>query len=63
MLDPTTGLVIHEDRFLKAMWPQVAEIHDLHFGPAQGTFFTAVKALSLEQRFPPPKPKRKKKMP
>ena len=59
-LDPTSGLVIHEDRFLKAMWPQVGEVHDLHFGPAHGTFFTTREALLLENRFPPPEQKKKK---
>ena len=53
-------LVIHEDRFLKAMWPQVGEVHDLHFGPAHGTFFTTREALLLENRFPPPEQKKKK---
>jgi hypothetical protein len=59
-LDSKTGLVIREDRFLNAVWPQVGEIHDLHFGPAHGTFFTAKNKLKLEERFPPPKPKKKK---
>lgn len=59
-LDPSTGLVIREDRFLRAMWAQVGEIHDLHFGPAHGTFFTTKEPLLLENRFPPPKVKKKK---
>ena len=59
-LDLSTSLVIREDRFLKAMWPQVGEVHDLHFGPAHGTFFTARESLLLEQRFPPPKVRKKK---
>jgi hypothetical protein len=59
-LDPSSGLVIREDRFLKAMWPQVGEIHDLHFGPSHGTFFTSREPLLLEERFPPPKAKTKK---
>ena len=59
-LDPNSGLVIREERFLKAMWLQVGEIHDLHFGPAHGTFFTANKPLRLEERFPKPKPKKNK---
>jgi hypothetical protein len=59
-LDPTTGLVIHEDRFLRAMWPQVGEVHDLHFARAHGTFFTAREPLTLDRRFPPPKGKKKK---
>jgi hypothetical protein len=59
-LDSKTGLVIREDRFLNAIWPQVGEIHDLHFGPPHGTFFTAKNQLRLEERFPPPKQKKKK---
>ena len=59
-LDPSSGLVIREDRFLNAIWPQVGEIPDLHFGPAHGTFFIAGKPLRLEERFPKPKPKKKK---
>jgi hypothetical protein len=59
-LDPSTGLVIREDRFLNAIWPQVGEIHDLHFGQPHGTFFTAQNPLKLADRFPPPKPKKKK---
>lgn len=60
LLDPKTGLVIREDRFLNAIWPQVGEIHDLHFGPSHGTFFTIKKPLKLAERFPPPDPKKKK---
>jgi len=60
MPDPGSGLAIHEDRFLKAMWPQVGEVHDLHFGPPRGTFYTLPKPLLLEGRFPPPKVKKKK---
>jgi hypothetical protein len=59
-LDPSSGLVIREDRFLKAMWPQVGEVHDLYFGPAHGTFFTTREPLVLEHRFPPPKAEKKK---
>ncbi|HXP59175.1 MAG TPA: DUF3800 domain-containing protein [Dongiaceae bacterium] len=59
-LDPSSGLVIREDRFLKAMWPQVGEVHDLHFGPPHGTFFTVRQPLLLEARFPPLKQKKRK---
>jgi hypothetical protein len=58
--DPSTGLMIREDRFLNAIWPQVGEPHDLHFGQPHGTFFTAQNALKLAERFPPPKVKKKK---
>ena len=54
LVDSKSGLPIREDRFLNALWPQVGEIHDLHFGPAHGTFFTAQNALRREDRFPPP---------
>jgi hypothetical protein len=59
-LDSKTGLVIREDRFLNAVWPQVGEIHDLHFGPVHGTFFTVKNQLNLAERFPPPPLKKKK---
>jgi hypothetical protein len=59
-LDSKTGLVIREDRFLNAIWPQVGEIHDLHFGPPHGTFFTTQNPLKQAERFPPPKLKKKK---
>ncbi len=59
-IDPRTGFVIREDRFLNAVWPQVSEIHDLHFGKPHGTFFTVQTPLKLSERFPPPKPKKKK---
>lgn len=59
-IDPSTGRVIREDRFLKAMWAQVGEVHDLHFGPEHGTFFTAREPLLLDQRFPPLTVKKKK---
>ncbi len=59
-LDSKTSLVIREDRFLNAVWPQVGEVHDLHFGSAHGTFFTAKNPLKLAERFPPPPLKTKK---
>lgn len=40
-----------EDRFLRLLWPQIGEIHDLHFGPERGTFFNAQKPLAMEERF------------
>jgi len=57
---PVTGEITREARYLNALWDQIAEIHDLHFGPPQGTFFTKANPLTLESRFPAPKPKRKK---
>lgn len=40
-----------EDRFLRLLWPQIGEIHDLHFGPGRGTFFNAQNPLVMEERF------------
>ncbi len=48
---PTTGEEIREDRYLKLLWPQIGEIHDLDFGPAYGTYFTQQRPLTLEERF------------
>lgn len=57
---PETGEVTHEVRYLNAIWPQVSQVHDLHFGPAHGTFFTPQNLLTLESRFGPKAPKKKK---
>lgn len=57
---PSTGEIIHEDRYLNAMWPQVSQIHDMNYGPVQGTFFTQTNRLTVSARFGP-KPERKKK--
>lgn len=48
---PETREVTHEARYLNAIWPQVSQIHDLHFGPSHGTFFTPANPLNLEARF------------
>lgn len=48
---PTTGEKIREDRYLNMLWQQIAEIHDMNFGPAHGTHFTTQKPLTLEDRF------------
>lgn len=50
-LDNASGVSKQDERFLKVVWAQVGEIHDLHFGPARGTFFNAQHPLSLEYRF------------
>jgi len=47
----TTREKSREDRYLNLLWPQIAEIHDLHFGPIYGTHFTHQKPLTLEERF------------
>ena len=57
---PTTGEVLREDRYLNALWSQMAEVHDLHFGPPQGTFFAKAHHLTLEARFAAKKRKIKK---
>ena len=57
---PETGEITHEARYLNAIWPQVSQIHDLHFGPVHGTFFTQANPLDLEARFGPKPPKTKK---
>ncbi len=41
-----------EPRFLDMMWPQIAEIHDLHHGRPSGTFFTGDNRPTLETVFP-----------
>lgn len=60
-VNQSTGEQMREDRFLKMLWPQIGEIHDQDFGPAWGTHWTAVRPLTLEERFN--KPVRKKKKP
>jgi hypothetical protein len=57
-VDKGTGALLRDDRFLKLLWPQIGEIHDLHFGPTYGTYFTATQPLDLKERFPPPKTKK-----
>lgn len=60
-MHPTTGEMTHEDRYLNAIIPQISQIHDLHFGPTQGTYFTPGNPLTIETRFG--EKRRKKKMP
>jgi len=57
---PQTSEEIREDRFLNMLWPQIGEIHDLNFGEARGTFFTAQLPLTLEERFGKKRRKKKK---
>lgn len=47
-----TKTSLREDRYLNALWPQIAEVHDLHHGPARGTFFNVENRLTIEGRFP-----------
>lgn len=55
-----TNEEIREDRFLNMLWPQIGEIHDLNFGETHGTFFTAQRPLTLEERFGKKRRKKKK---
>jgi hypothetical protein len=57
---PQTGEEIREDRFLRMLWPQIAEIHDLDFGPQWGTFFTNQNPLTVATRFGEQGAKKKK---
>lgn len=50
-VDRQTGASKQDERFLKLIWPQVGEIHDLHFGASHGTFFNQQKPLLLGARF------------
>lgn len=60
-LHAETGVELpREDRYLNLLWPQMAEIHDLDFGPEQGTFFNKTHPLTLETRFEHGKQKKKK---
>ncbi len=59
-IHPETCEETHEDRYLNAIWPQISQVHDLHFGPARGTFFTGSNPLTLDARFGP-RPRKKKK--
>ena len=54
-LDARTGAPLRDQRFIGALWPQVGEIHDLHFGPATGTRFDKNKPLTMGERFTEPK--------
>jgi hypothetical protein len=49
--DQNTGIAKRDERFLRLIWPQVGEIHDLHFGPERGSFFNSQQVLTLESRF------------
>ena len=57
--NPETGEIMHEDRYLNALLPQISQIYDLHFGPMSGTFFTPMNPLTAASRFGPKSPKTK----
>lgn len=48
---PESGKTVRESRYLNAVWPQIGQIHDLHFGSTTGTLFTAANLLTAETRF------------
>ena len=60
IIDAKIQMPIREDRFVRMLWPQIGEIHDLNLGPSQGTFFTARRPLTLAERFPAVAQKKKK---
>jgi hypothetical protein len=39
------------ERFFGVVRSQVTEIHDMSFGPPEGTFFTRQRELTLKERF------------
>ena len=51
VVEKATGAPVREDRFLNALWPQITEIHDLHFEEASGVRWTHARPLSLAERF------------
>ena len=58
LLDKAPGLPAREDRYLNLLWPQITEIHDLHYGESNGTRWTHARRLTVADRFPDPKTKR-----
>ncbi len=55
-----TAEVTRESHYLDAMWPQVSQVHDLHFDSDHGTFFNRTNPLTLDTRFGSKVTKRKK---
>lgn len=56
-----TGVELpREDRYMNLLQNQVAEIHDLDFGPERGSFFNPQRPLTLEARFTTGKQKKEK---
>ncbi|MGD0962123.1 MAG: hypothetical protein ABSB19_20115, partial [Methylomonas sp.] len=50
--NPETGAELpREHRYLNLLWPQMAEVHDLDYGPERGTFFNKQQPLTIESRF------------
>ena len=59
-VDQRTGETLRDERFLRMLSSQIAEIHDMHFGPPRGTYWTPSKPLTADERFADPKRKKKK---
>lgn len=57
-VDARSGESLRSGRFFDVLRAQVAEIHDLSFGPAEGTVFTRQRELTLASRFEAQKKKR-----
>jgi hypothetical protein len=53
-VDARSGDSLRSERFFGVLRAQVAEVHDLSFGPPQGTFFTRQRELTVAARFGPP---------
>ena len=46
--------------YLNALWPQISQIYDMHFGPEHGTFYSSSQPVTAVDRFGP-KPKKRKR--
>lgn len=53
-VDARSGESLRSERFFGVLRAQVAEVHDLSFGPTQGTFFTRQRELTVATRFGTP---------
>jgi hypothetical protein len=53
-VDARSGELLRSERFFGVLRAQVAEVHDLSFGPPQGTFFTRQRELTVATRFGAP---------
>lgn len=53
-VDTRSGEALRSERFFGVLRAQVAEVHDLSFGPSQGTFFTRQRELTVAGRFGTP---------
>lgn len=53
-VDARSGESLRSERFFGVLRAQVAEVHDLSFGPTHGTFFTRQRELTVAARFGTP---------